>query len=145
MSRKSWTVGLMIPLAAAGAVSTAPAASAAATAPAAVDRGVVRQFGSCSGRSDLMLDATTRGFGRIALRLELDGRAGQMWNVRITQNGDSLFRDTMFTRGGRFSGTGSFMVRESADNMPGRDMFMARAMNNRTGETCRATVTVGRI
>jgi hypothetical protein len=85
---------------------------------------------------------------RITLDLRLfSNRAGQLWRVRITQNGLAIATQTAITRptGVRPPFTrraASLTVREVADNMQGVDRFMARATNLRTGETCTARVLV---
>jgi hypothetical protein len=151
MSLKVCTVGIVIPLAAALAVSTAPVASAAVTpqsTPFAPT--VVRDLGVCSARSEVTLDARNTFRGRVTLELRLfANRAGQPWRVLFTQNGAAIANRTEITRPLRVGvrpplarRVASLEVRQVAINTRGADRFMARATNLRTGETCTARVLV---
>jgi hypothetical protein len=151
MSLKVCTVGIVIPLAAALAVSTAPAAAAAVAPPRApLARNVVQDIGVCSGRSEVTLTARTAFRNRITLDLMLfSNRAGQPWRVRITQNGFGIATQTALTRPTfqrvRFPiarRAASLTVREAAIDRRGVDRFVAMARNLRTGEVCTARVQV---
>ena len=63
-------------------------------------------------------------------------RAGQMWSVRVTDNGVLLFDGNRTTN----VRSRSFSVRRLTDNRAGADRFRARAVNARTGEVCRGHV-----
>jgi hypothetical protein len=156
MRLKVCTVGVVIPLAAAFAVSTAPVASAAAPPSAPFARTAVRDVGVCSARSEVTLEARTALRDRIGLRdrIELDlrvftNRAGDVWRVRITQNDRAIAAQTAVARPVRIGvrpplarRAAALTVRQVAINMRGLDRFMARATNLRTGELCTAQVTV---
>lgn len=89
MSRKSWTVGMMIPLAAATMVATAPVASAKAVG--------VRASGRCTGVTHWTMKAKPDA-GRIELELEIDSnRNGQAWAVRINDNRVRIFTGSRVT------------------------------------------------
>jgi hypothetical protein len=89
MSRKSWTVGMMIPLAAATMVGTAPVASAKAVG--------VRASGRCTGVTHWTMKAKPDA-GRIELELEIDSnRNGQAWAVRINDNRVRIFTGSRVT------------------------------------------------
>jgi len=147
MSPKSWTVGMMIPLAAATVVSAAP--SATALTPSAPVAGTAAQvIGVCSGRSTAELTARTNVRDQIVLNFRVfTNRAGETWRVRITQNGAAIANETAFTRPARgvrppARRAASLAVREVADNMRGIDRFVVRATNPRSGETCTARIQV---
>lgn len=128
MSRKSWTVGMLIPFAAAAMVATAPAASAKTV--------VARAGGVCSAGSHWTMKAKPDN-GRMELELEVDSnRNGQRWAVRITDNRHLIFVGTKVT----VAPSGSFDVRRLTANRPGVDHFVGVAKNTRTGEVCVARV-----
>jgi hypothetical protein len=128
MSRKSWTVGMMIPLAAAAVVATAPAASAKTV--------VTQASGACSAASHWKMKAKPDS-GRMELELEIDSnRNGQRWAVRITDNRRLIFVGTKVTH----APSRSFDVRMLTANRPGVDHFVAVARNLRTNQTCVARV-----
>ena len=149
MNKKFWSVGMIIPLAAATVVSTAPSAAAVPqTDPVA--RGVVRDIGICSGRSEIILTARERA-ARLQDRIALDvriltNRAGQQWRVRLIQNGQPLVATVAVARPiarppvARRAAV--VEVRAVAQDRRGVDRFVARAVNVNTGETCTAQVVV---
>ena len=130
MSRKSWTIGMVIPLIAAAGLATAPAASARGGA------GAVTASGACSAASHWKMKAKPDS-GRMELELEIDSnRNGQRWAVRITDNRRLILVGTKVTH----APSGSFDVRRLTANRPGVDHFVAVARNLRTNETCVARV-----
>jgi hypothetical protein len=153
MNKKLWSVGMIIPLAAAAAVvSTAPAATAVGVPPRPIVRDQdVRAIGFCTGRSDMTLRAKTTVGNQIRVDVALtSNRPFQRWHVRIIQNGAPILATTALTRpnpvrvGFPFAHIASFNVRETAFNRLGVDRFAARASNFMTGETCTAQVSLGR-
>jgi hypothetical protein len=154
MNKKLWSVGMIIPMAAAAVVSTAPAATAVVIPPRPVvrDQGVARAIGFCTGRSNMTLTARTTVRNQIAVDVKVtSNRAFQRWNVRITQNGAPILATTALTRPDRFGfglplarRTASFTVRDNALNRLGVDRFAVRASNVSTGETCTAQVSLRR-
>ena len=152
MNKKFWSVGMIIPLAAAAVVSTGPSAAAAPqTDPFA--RGVVRDIGVCTGRSDITLTARDVRLRGIVLDLRIvTNRAGQQWRVRINQNGFPLVTRVAFTRPifaqrppfrPPLARRAELNVRAVAVDRRGFvDRFNARATNLNTGETCTAQVVV---
>jgi hypothetical protein len=99
MNKKSWSAAMIIPLAAATVVSTAPAATAVVPRTDTFARAVVRDVGVCSGQSEVTLTARTSLRGEILLNLRLvSNRAGQVWRVRINQNGMPVASQVALTR-----------------------------------------------
>lgn len=106
-------------------------------APAALAGGQgVTQRGSCSAQSDWKLKVKPDN-GRLELEFEVDQNVvGEVWRVRITQNGAQIFAGTRTTQGP----SGSFEVKRRPSDAAGVDRFVARATNLTSDETC-----VGRI
>ena len=95
-----------------------------------------QRTGACSMGSTWIAKAKPH-VNRIELEFSVETqRAGQMWSVRVTDNGVLLFdgnrRTTVRSR--------SLSVDRFADNRAGADHFRARAVNARTGEVCRGHV-----
>ncbi len=96
---------------------------------------VIRR-GSCSAQSDWKLKVKPDN-SRLELEFEVDQNVvGEVWRVRIKQNGARIFAGTRTTRGP----SGSFEVRRRPADGAGVDRFVARATNLSNGEKC-----VGRI
>lgn len=114
-------------------------AASAAVVPAGVaakDGDVIRR-GACSGRSDWKLKLSPEN-GRIEVELEVDqNRSGHVWTVNLRHDGTRFFRGERTTQ----PPSGSFEVRRVRANTAGADSFVARAVNQRTGEVCRGTAT----
>jgi hypothetical protein len=66
-------------------------------------------------------------------------RAGQMWSVRIKDNGALVFSGNRRTN----QISRSFSVDRLPADLAGADRFVARAVNAKTGEVCRGHVSVG--
>ena len=99
------------------------------------DREEIRT-GACSDRSDWKLKAK-HDDGRLEVEFEVDQNVvGDVWRVRILQDGERIFADRRTTRGA----SGSFDVElRTADNA-GTDNFVGRARNVSTDEVCRGTL-----
>lgn len=128
MSKRFWTVGMIIPFVAGGLIATAPAASAKTVA--------AKASGTCSMGSHWKMKAKPDN-GRMELELEVDSnRNGQRWSVRITDNRHLIFTGTKVT----VAPSGSFEVRRLTTNRAGIDHFVGVARNPRTNEVCVARV-----
>lgn len=130
---------MIIPLAAAGAVMTAPAASASHSDHRG-DRGNrVSDTESCRrGDSEITLSARDTDRGRILVRVDLDtDRRHREWVVRIRQNGDTIFWDSE-----RTDRRGNLTVWDTTRDRRGTDHFRATATNRRTGERCDVDVSL---
>jgi hypothetical protein len=113
------------------------AALALPTAPAIAKDGDVIRTGSCAGSAGWKLKASPED-GRIEVEGEVDSnRNRQSWSWLIRHNGDVSARGTATTRGP----SGSFEVRRVMVNLRGKDRFVFRATNARSGEVCRGVVT----
>lgn len=100
------------------------------------DRDVIRT-GNCSAASDWKLKLSPEN-GRIEVEFEVDSNVnGQTWNVRLKRNGNVFFTGTRTTQ----APSGSFEVRRVTNNGAGTDFFVARAVNQQTGEVCRGTAS----
>ena len=93
---------------------------------------------SCSANSSVRLRVRTRDDD--PLRIDLDIRTpvrGASWNVVMVHERRLVFRIQRRTGGS----SGSFSLRRTIPDWPGRDTVTVRATGPR-GETCRATATV---
>lgn len=110
-------------------------ATAIAAAPAqAKGRPGVRASGSCSLAGVWELKAKPDD-GRLEVEFEVDtNRAGQTWQVRITDNGQLVARRSART----VAPSGSFTVHARPANRAGADVI--RAVGVRGDNTCSATV-----
>lgn len=73
--------------------------------------------------------------GRLEVEFEIDtNRRGQKWRVRISDNGQRIFKGTRMTAGR----SGSFSVERKIANRPGTDVIRARAKHGDT--VCRGRV-----
>jgi hypothetical protein len=114
--------------------------AATAIAPAAVSAksdDVVRT-GSCSGSADWKLKAG-KDDGRIEVEFEVDSNHnGQVWRVKLRDNGDLRLRANYTTHGP----SGSFSVERRIANLAGSDHIVAKARNLASGQVCMGSVTV---
>lgn len=118
------SLGLLAPLAA-----TAPPASASGG-------GAVVTRAACAHGGHVELKAK-HDDGRIEVELEVDSnRAGQAWAVRITDDGVAVVSRRATTAGR----SGSFTVRKSIADRPGRDTLRARATFR--DRVCSASLTL---
>ena len=96
----------------------------------------VIKTGSCSGRADWKLKAK-HDDGRLEVEFEIDtNQNGQVWHVRISDNGNRVFAGNRTTHGR----SGSFSVEIRPGNRAGTDTIKARA--TRGGITCGGNVQV---
>jgi hypothetical protein len=130
MNRKRLASAAALPLFAALLVTTGPSALASGGGP------VHENNGSCSGSTDWKMKAKADD-GRIEVELEIDSNVpGQVWAVKITDNGTKVFKGNRTTAGA----SGSFSVELKVPNQAGTDKFIGKATNAATGETCTAKV-----
>ncbi len=99
----------------------------------------IEEDGACSARSSWVMKAK-HDDGRIELEFSVESnRAGQVWAVRITDNGALVFSGNRTTN----QISRSFSVDRRPANRAGTDRFVGRATNARTGEVCRGHVNLG--
>ena len=102
---------------------TAPLLAAATPAFASGGGGGVKASGACTGGGHFELKAK-HDDGKIEMEFEVDSnRAGQVWAVRITDNGAVVVSRNATTAGP----SGSFTIRKTIANRPGPDKIHARA------------------
>ena len=110
---------------------------ALAALPAAAGGREVIERGQCSGPSDWKLKVKADD-GGLELEFEVDqNRNGEVWSVRIFQDGDRIFAGRRTTT----APSGSFEVERRPADRAGTDRFVARARNVGTGERCRGTAS----
>jgi hypothetical protein len=135
VNKKFLTVGMIMPLVAAGAISTAPDASAATH----------HQDSSHLDRLTCTLTATIVG-GRVSNRIRVEFKlysgihdeSKNYWKVQIKHGGYQLVNDYMSTFQGRFA------VTHMAGKTRGTDWFTATATNLVTNQQCRVQDAVRR-
>jgi hypothetical protein len=97
---------------------------------------VVRR-GSCSGGTEWKLKVKPDD-GRLEVEAEVDSdRTGQTWRWALRHDGTVSARGTSTTRGP----SGSFEVARRMADLAGADTVVLRAVNVRSGETCRGVLT----
>jgi hypothetical protein len=111
-----------------------------ATSPASAKDGdgriIVR--GDCSSRSDWKLKAKPDD-GRMEVEFEVDSnRNGQTWTWTLRSNGSMFASGTRTTQ----APSGSFSVERRTADAGGNQRISATARNARTGESCRASLTI---
>ena len=123
-------------LAAAGLLAAMPLASADA-APARHGGDVVRASGVCSGGSAVWKLKAKHDNGAIEVEYEVDSNvSGQVWTVRLKDNGERFFAGKRTTAGA----SGSFTVQDRTANRAGDDVIRARAVYG--DQLCRGHLTV---
>jgi hypothetical protein len=135
VNKKFLSVGMIMPLVAAGAISTAPDASAATH----------HQDSSHLDRLSCTLTATTVG-GRESNRIRVEfklysgiqDQSKNYWKVEIKHGGYQLVLDYMSTLQGRLA------VTHMAGKTRGTDWFTATATNLVTNQQCRVQDAVRR-
>lgn len=123
--------------------TTAIALAAAVTvmvplAPAAQAKGrEVIRTGSCTGGADWKLKVK-QDDGRLEVEWEVDSnRSGQVWRVRIRDNGVRVVATRATTR----PPSGSFEVQRRIVDRRGTDRVVARSRHLGGGEVCRGVVS----
>lgn len=125
---------LLMATAAITAGLAAPLLAVASPAFASGGGGGVRSSGACTNGGHFELKAK-HDDGRIEMEYEVDSnRAGQVWAVRITDNGAVVVSRNATTAGP----SGSFTIRKVIANRPGLDKIQARATFS--NHTCGGTV-----
>ena len=111
-------------------------AGLAGAASASDDDRVIRT-GSCSGSTDWKIKAKEDD-GRIEVEAEIDSnRVGQTWRWRLRHDGSVSARGTARTK----RPSGSFSIERKTVDAAGKDTFVFRARNPRSGERCVARVS----
>lgn len=127
---------LLLATAAITASLTAPLLAAATPAFASGGGGGVSAHGACTNGGHFELKAK-HDDGAIELEYQVDSnRAGQVWAVRITDNGAVVVSRHATTRGP----SGSFTIRKVIANRPGPDKIHAHATFK--NHTCGGRVTL---
>lgn len=97
----------------------------------------VIRTGNCSGAADWKLKVGREDTG-LKVEFEVDqNRNGQVWRVRISDNGVLRYSGLRTTK----APSGSFTVNRTIRNMAGSDTVVARARNVNTGQLCVAKIT----
>ena len=113
-----------------------PLGTSAIAAPASHGGDAVRASGGCVGSAVWKLKAKHDN-GAIEVEYEVDSNvAGQVWKVRLKDNGDRFFAGTRTTAGA----SGSFTVHDVTANRAGDDVIRARAVYG--DQVCRGKLTV---
>ena len=110
-----------------------------AIAPAIASGGndAVERSGSCSAGTDWKIKAKADN-SRIEVGAEVDSnKVGQTWNWKLKQNGGVVAQGQSQTT----APSGSFSVDRKPPDQAGTDSFVFRAVNPKSGEVCRATVS----
>jgi hypothetical protein len=120
----------------AGATITAATLAALVASPspalASGGGGDVRASGACSGSAHWTLKAKHDN-GVIETQFEVDSnRSGQVWRVRLFDNGERFFAGLRTTQ----PPSGSFEVSRSTANRVGTDHITGRAVDVNSGQTC---------
>ena len=144
MSRKIWTIGMIIPLAA--TVVSAP--SAGAVEPRATNAATA--VARCSDlQSRIAFDGRVNANNRIVLNLRVTTqRPRPAWDVRIVRQDRNALRDRVVFQSREFAvregirAQRSFEVVTRVVNQPGADRFVARAVHVASGEVCRVAIVV---
>ena len=96
------------------------------------------ETGTCAMGSTWVMKAKP-DTGRIEMEFSVDSnRAGQIWSVRVKDQGALVFSGNRMTN--RISR--SFSVDRMLTDRTGTDTFVARATNAKTGEVCRGHVAL---
>jgi hypothetical protein len=96
----------------------------------------IERSGSCSGSTDWKFEVKEDD-GGLEIEFEVDSnRSGQVWRVRVYDNGDRVVRTRKVTR----PPSGSFDVERHIADRPGEDRVVARARHRASGELCRTVI-----
>ena len=121
------------------AIAAALVASAAfASSATAGDEDEIREPGSCTESSSSKIKVKPDD-GRIEVEFEVDqNQTGDVWKVKIKNNGSNVFEGSATTRGP----SGSFDIERKIPDQSGSDAIKATAKNKSTGERCSASATL---
>lgn len=112
-------------------------AMTASPAIAGDDDNRIERNGSCRAGTDWKIKAKADD-GRIEVEAEVDSnKVGQSWSWKFKDNGAVFATGTSTTT----APSGSFEVERKTANKAGTDNFVFRAVNPKSGEVCRATVS----
>ena len=121
---------------AAGLFAAMSLGSVAAAAPASHGGNAVRANGACTGPAVWKLKAKPDN-GALEVEFEVDSNVnGQVWKVRLKDNGERFFAGKRTTAGA----SGSFTVHQTTANRAGDDVIRARAVYGE--QVCRGKLTV---
>ena len=130
-------MGKVMRLAIAGLV----AANVMAVAPQALakDGDRVERRGTCSAGSEWKLKAKTEDGNKLEVEFEVDvNRNGHRWNIVLKDNGRLVGKGSRVTQ----APSGSFEFRRLINNQRGIDRIQALGRSQRTGEVCKATLSI---
>lgn len=123
-------------LAATMLLAVMPLGSSAIAAPASHGGNAVRTSGGCDGSAVWKLKAKHDN-GALEVEYEVDSNVnGQVWKVRLKDNGERFFAGKRTTGGA----SGSFSVHKTTANRAGDDVIRARAVHGE--QVCRGKLTV---
>lgn len=106
--------------------------------PASAKSGDVRVNGSCNFGATTKLKLGLRD-GGIEAEVETDSnRNGQLWSVRMRQNGVLVYNGSART----VAPSGSFSVERRLANRAGTDTITAATRNAATGQVCTVTARI---
>jgi osmotically-inducible protein OsmY len=98
----------------------------------------IRNAGSCTDSSSSKIKVKPDD-GRIEVEFEVDqNKTGDVWKVKIRDNGSTAFSGNATTRGA----SGSFSIERKITDQSGSDAIKASAKNKSTGERCSASATI---
>lgn len=121
---------------AAGLLAAMSLSSTALAAPSSHGGNAVRANGGCTGSAVWKLKAKPDN-GALEVEYEVDSNvSGQVWTVRLKDNGERFFAGRRTTGGA----SGSFTVHKTTANRAGDDVIRARAVHG--DQVCRGTLTV---
>jgi hypothetical protein len=128
---RSVAAALAVPALAVVVLTTPPAGASGG------DDNEVRNNGTCSSGTDWKIKAKSDD-GRIEVEAEIDSNnVGQTWSWKFKHDGNVFASGQSVTR----APSGSFEVERKPANHAGTDQFVFRAVNPKSGEVCRATVS----
>ncbi len=119
-------------------VAFAMSALVAVSSPVAADGAAeVQREGDCSGNADWRLEVEREDGGlQVDLRIRQDDQPGQVWDIRIKQNGERFFRADRTT-----NEDGEIRIRRQRPNTAGDDRFFFKAIGP-NGQTCAGGLTI---
>lgn len=104
----------------------------------ASDDDEIREPGTCTDSSSSKIKVKPDD-GRIEVEFEVDqNQTGDVWKVKIKDNGSNVFKGTATTRGP----SGSFEIERKITDQSGTDAIKATAKNKSSDERCTAAATL---